>query len=121
MSASVQHNGRTVRGRAALRGTLLILAVTGWLPAACGTPPGDVAETATSESAVTLVTVTVNRNDVHQTIDGFGVAQWGGDRNQTNPPQFAAPWLFDYPPLYRGQVMDLAFSEVKGIGLTILR
>ena len=112
-------NGRTAPGRAA-SATILTLAITGWLSFACGTAPGDAADTSTSASELSLVTVTVNLNDVHQTIDGFGVAQPGGDQNQI-PPQFSAPWLSTYPEPTRSHIMDLAFSEVKGIGLTILR
>ena len=85
-----------------------------------GTATDDAAHTTRSESALSLVTVTVNLNETHQTIDGFGVAQPGGDQNQI-PRQDSAPWLFTYPEPFRSHIMDLAFSEVKGIGLTILR
>ena len=113
------HDQRRARGHAAWA-KLLTLAITNVLTAACATAIDDIGDTATSASELSVVTVTVNRNDPHQTIDGFGVAQPGGDQNQS-PRQDSAPWLFTYPEPYRSQIMDLAFSEVKGIGLTILR
>jgi O-glycosyl hydrolase len=66
------------------------------------------------------VSVTLNPTEVHQTIDGFGVAQPGGDRSQL-PPQNSATPLATLAEPYRSQVFDLAFSEDKGIGLTLLR
>jgi O-glycosyl hydrolase len=62
-------------------------------------------------------TVTIDGNALHQTIDGFGVAQPGWDPNDVNDP---ATRLFNRPD--RSQIMDLAFSQANGgIGLTILR
>jgi glucuronoarabinoxylan endo-1,4-beta-xylanase len=57
-----------------------------------------------------VATVTINWNDVLQTIDGFGTAQAG-----------EASSLYDWPEPSRSQILDLAFSQEKGIGLTILR
>jgi glucuronoarabinoxylan endo-1,4-beta-xylanase len=72
-----------------------------------------VAAAALSQGA----TVTIDGNALHQTIDGFGVAQPGWDPNDVNDP---ATRLFNRPD--RSQIMDLAFSQANGgIGLTILR
>ena len=60
------------------------------------------------------VTMTIHLNETYQTIDGFGVAQPGGDV----PHQDDATPLYDWPEPYRSQIMDLAFSEHNGIGLT---
>jgi glucuronoarabinoxylan endo-1,4-beta-xylanase len=67
--------------------------------------------------------VDINAAEMHQTIDGFGGAQPGGDPNQV-PVQDRATMFVDpqgaaFP--YRSQIMDLLFSAEKGIGLTILR
>ena len=129
------YNGRTARGGAAWA-TVLTLAITGWLPAGCGIATDDTADMATGESGPpvvpgtadtvasgggpALVTVTVKLDELHQTIDGFGVAEPGGDQDQI-PPQNSATPLATFPEPYRSEIMDLAFSEVKGIGLTILR
>lgn len=66
--------------------------------------------------------IVVNPSTTYQVIDGFGVSQAGGDPNQVNPPgidQDSATPLYQY--VNRSQVMDLAFSDWNGIGLTILR
>jgi glucuronoarabinoxylan endo-1,4-beta-xylanase len=52
------------------------------------------------------VTVAINWNETHQTIDGFGTFE---------------PSSYDWPEPQRSQIMDLAFSQANGIGLTILR
>lgn len=56
-------------------------------------------------------TVRIDWNATHQTIDGFGTSQGAG----------YAPYLYDWPEPQRSQIMDLAFSQEKGIGLTIFR
>jgi glucuronoarabinoxylan endo-1,4-beta-xylanase len=53
-------------------------------------------------------TVNIYWNETHQTIDGFGAAQWWDLYNT-------------YPEPQRSQIIDLAFSSSKGIGLSILR
>src|SRR5690349_10468635 len=58
-----------------------------------------------------IAMVTIDGNDIHQTIDGFGTAQ-AGDYAFT---------LYDWREQQRNQVVDLAFSRQNGIGLTILR
>jgi glucuronoarabinoxylan endo-1,4-beta-xylanase len=60
-------------------------------------------------------TVTIDTNRTYQTIDGFGAAQPKG-----TPGVFAA-YLHGWPEPERSQILDLAFSDLKGIGLTILR
>src|SRR3954451_21085054 len=55
--------------------------------------------------------VTIDENDVHQTIDGFGTAQ---------PGDFAFT-LYNWTERQRDRIVDLAFSRPNGIGLTILR
>src|SRR6202022_4234426 len=55
--------------------------------------------------------VTIDWNDTHQTIDGFGTSQGGG----------YAPTLYAWPEAQRNRIMDLAFSQANGIGLTIFR
>jgi len=62
-------------------------------------------------------TVTINLNETHQTIDGFGAAQFGWD--PLNPD--AAERLYTWPEPHKSKLMDLAFSQANGIGLTILR
>ncbi|MBA3462813.1 MAG: VCBS repeat-containing protein [Deltaproteobacteria bacterium] len=63
--------------------------------------------------------VTINWNDVRQTMDGFGAAQVGGI-NFTNDHDLAH-YLYTWPEPQRSQVMDLAYSQTLGIGLTIHR
>jgi O-glycosyl hydrolase len=58
-----------------------------------------------------VAAVTIHWNDTHQVIDGFGTSQGGG---------FVGT-LHDWPEPQRGQILDLAFSRAKGIGLTIFR
>ena len=60
---------------------------------------------------VPIATVSIKWNETHQVIDGFGGAQ----------PAAAAALLANWPEPERSQILDLAFSEVNGIGLTILR
>ena len=52
---------------------------------------------------------------MHQTIDGFGTAEGGSP--------FAHLLYDDHAPQNsrNAQILDLAFSQEKGIGLTILR
>jgi O-glycosyl hydrolase len=102
---------------------LLPLAIHGWLVGGCvgTTIDTDTAKTATVESELSVATLTVDLNDLHQTIDGFGVAQPGGDALEFPPNQATARYLSELPQPFRDSVLDLAFSEVKGIGLTILR
>ncbi|OME80231.1 hypothetical protein BK120_20635 [Paenibacillus sp. FSL A5-0031] len=54
--------------------------------------------------------VTVNWNDVKQEIDGFGVSQAGW-----------SDAIYDLAEPARSEVMDLLFTQDKGIGLSILR
>jgi O-glycosyl hydrolase len=61
--------------------------------------------------ATPTATVSIKWNETHQVIDGFGGAQ----------PAAAAALLANWPAPERSQILDLAFSEVNGIGLTILR
>jgi O-glycosyl hydrolase len=68
-----------------------------------------------SQSRAFAGTVTVDMNRTYQTIDGFGAAQPKG-----TPGVFAA-YLHGWPEPERSQILDLAFSDLKGIGLTILR
>jgi O-glycosyl hydrolase len=56
-------------------------------------------------------TVRIDWNDTQQTIDGFGTSQGAG----------YAPYLKGWPEAQSSQIMDLAFSQEKGIGLTIFR
>jgi glucuronoarabinoxylan endo-1,4-beta-xylanase len=72
--------------------------------------------TARNAAEDALPKVTIDWNDMHQTIDGFGVAQTG------DAP--IGPWallLYNFPEPQRSQIMDLAFSQANGIGLTIFR
>jgi len=57
-----------------------------------------------------VATVTIDWNVTHQTIDGFGTSQAA-----------FAPNLYAWPEPQRSQIMDLAFSQANGIGLTIFR
>jgi glucuronoarabinoxylan endo-1,4-beta-xylanase len=59
--------------------------------------------------------ITIDGNSVHQTIDGFGTAEGGSP--------FAHLLYDDHDPQNsrNAQILDLAFSQEKGIGLTILR
>jgi O-glycosyl hydrolase len=63
----------------------------------------------------TVPKITIYGNSVHQTIDGFGTAEGGSP--------FAHLLYDDHDPQNsrNAQVLDLAFSQEKGIGLTILR
>jgi glucuronoarabinoxylan endo-1,4-beta-xylanase len=74
------------------------------------------------EVVAPVATVTINWNDIHQTIDGFGMAQTGA--NCADPDwrkRGYACYLYNWPEPRRSQIMDLAFSQANGIGLTILR
>ena len=89
--------------------------------------------------------VTIDMNSAHQVIDGFGAAQPGGDLNQV-PVQDSAYELYCFPNVpstacqsgcirpggtapgdcasggpARDAALDLAFSDLHGIGLTLLR
>jgi hypothetical protein len=68
-----QCNGRTAHGRPAWA-TLLKVATTGGL-AACVPATDDTVETATHTSALSPFTLTVNVNELHQTIDGLGLLE----------------------------------------------
>jgi glucuronoarabinoxylan endo-1,4-beta-xylanase len=67
------------------------------------------------------VTVRIDPNTPHQTIDGFGVAQprFGPWRPGDNTPADPARSVHDHPS--RSQLMDMTFSALNGIGATILR
>jgi O-glycosyl hydrolase len=56
-----------------------------------------------------VATVTIDWNATHQTIDGFG--SLGS----------VASSLYTWPEPQRSQIVDLAYSQANGIGLTILR
>jgi glucuronoarabinoxylan endo-1,4-beta-xylanase len=58
-----------------------------------------------------VAAVTIDWDVIFQTIDGFGVAQAG----------VFAHMLNSWPEPQRRQILDLAFSRVNGIGLTIFR
>jgi len=70
---------------------------------------------AASQGRADAATVTIDTTRTYQTIDGFGAAQPKG-----TPGVFAA-YLHGWPEPERTQILDLAFSDLKGIGLTILR
>src|SRR4051812_37077338 len=57
------------------------------------------------------ISMTLNWSEEHQVIDGFGAAE--GD--------YYGAYLQNLPEPQRSQMLDLAFSRDRGIGLTILR
>jgi glucuronoarabinoxylan endo-1,4-beta-xylanase len=87
--------------------------------AACAPPGSETTADAEVEVAfLQSATVTVSWNDTRQTIDGFGVSQTG---NHIPGHLDIAAYLQSWPEPQRSQMLDLAYSQAGGIGLTIHR
>jgi len=71
-----------------------------------------------SASQLLAADITVNWNDVHQTITGFGASVGDGGNHV---PAKAAEWIYNMPEPGRTQCVDLLFDSTKGIGFNMFR